>query len=484
VRAQRGISLEVWNARPYTWWEPSDLTPIEEAYAGLTRPQVSFMKKLARQHPGWIIHRHAVLYAPHVWPEIRPEDRVRTGPPDMHWHGTGEAPDLPAGYQVLKRGSKAWQEHCAKVNADDAADPRLKPHEACQEPHWHENKAKYVFPTAEKVLEEWWHDHEAERTKAYYAAVEGALEDHMRRYHIEEPEPRADGKHLHYRRVSSDESLARRLDMHPMAADRLEAAEVVYFGIEGCLKADSILSAIIEEDRPESVFSVPSVSLWAASEFDSFVPRLRGKTVVVVPDGDWYTKDQVLLHARFAQRYLTHRGINAVVAAPPRASGLKGVDDFLGKGGRLDDLEVLDRAPSERIPEILEYRRGHARADAMRNVTRMIYDLAYFADKDGYVQVGLRTFGKILKLSPKAAGDRLKTMRDWAWIEIEQQSAEGEWEPVQEKIPTKSGYVSRGRYWNGPEQFKRKTRVRVIEEFRCEDLAPVPLEETLQFRQG
>jgi hypothetical protein len=52
VRAQRGISLEVWNARPYTWWKPSDLTPIEEAYAGLTRPQVSFMKKLARQHPG------------------------------------------------------------------------------------------------------------------------------------------------------------------------------------------------------------------------------------------------------------------------------------------------------------------------------------------------------------------------------------------------------------------------------------------------
>jgi transposase len=58
VRTSRGISKDVWEARPYTRWEPDDPTPILEAYEGLAKSQVNFMRTLATQeHGGWIINR-------------------------------------------------------------------------------------------------------------------------------------------------------------------------------------------------------------------------------------------------------------------------------------------------------------------------------------------------------------------------------------------------------------------------------------------
>jgi hypothetical protein len=139
IRVKRGISLEVWEARPYTPWTPEDVTPVLEAYEGLTRAQVRFMRSLAVQKPGLIIHRHAVPGAPHVWPEIRPEGLVRTGPPTMHWHGAGEPPELPPGYSVLPRGSEAWREHCRRVNDNDLEED--DEHEDNHELHRHENLA-------------------------------------------------------------------------------------------------------------------------------------------------------------------------------------------------------------------------------------------------------------------------------------------------------------------------------------------------------
>jgi hypothetical protein len=98
VRTSRGISKEVWEARPYTRWTKDDVSPIAEAYAGLAGSQINFMKNLAGQQDGWIINRHAAPHAPHVWPEIRPDGLVRTGPPVMHWHprlpGTGSTSSL------------------------------------------------------------------------------------------------------------------------------------------------------------------------------------------------------------------------------------------------------------------------------------------------------------------------------------------------------------------------------------------------------
>jgi len=474
VRTSRGISLEVWNARPYIRWETDNLEPIEKAYEGLTKGQVSFMKMLARQQGGWIINRHAVPHAPRVWPEIRPDDLVRTGPPTLHWHGAGDPPELPdgadwfpdGGYRELPRGSKAWNEHCNKINDTDL-EPDTE-HERRQDPHEHANRAKYCFPPAAKVDDPWAHDHSARQYQD-----EGALRRHLENYHTEPPKTREDGKHVHTLRLKSTDNLARRLDVHPMAEERWGRAERIYFGIEGCLKADSILSAIRREDRPESVFSVPSVSLWAAEEFDDFLPHLWGKTVVVVPDADWFAKPQVLRHARFAQRYLQHRGVEASVAAPPLASGHKGVDDYLGAGGSLDGLEVLDREPPELIPAAIEYRHDKVRADGLENMRRMIYDLSHFADAEGYVYATQRTMAKIIGMSRKAVVNNLQRMRLFAWIEIEQLAGD-EWLPP-DAIKMSEGYVSGGVYFHGPEEFAHKTRIRVHEELRSKDLDPHPL---------
>ena len=472
VRTSRGISKEVWEARPYTRWTKDDVSPIAEAYAGLAGSQINFMKNLAGQQDGWIINRHAVPHAPHVWPEIRPDGLVRTGPPVMHWHGVGEEPEFPnGGYSELDRGSKAWKEHCRRVNENDLEEDTE--HETRQDPHTHKNLAKYCFPPAAKRDEPWPHDH----SSAFYTKDPESLRTHIEKWHKEEPPVLEDGRHLHIRRVKDDESLARRLDVHPMAAARWSDAKRVYFGIEGCLKADSILSAIIREDRPESVFSVPSVSLWAADEFEDFLPHLRRMTVIVVPDADWHKKPQVIAHARFAQRFLQNHGIRAFVAAPPLESGHKGVDDYLGDGGSLDELEVLDREPSTKIRRAVAEREPFVRADGLRNMERMIRDLAFFADKGGYVQVTHQTMAKILSVDRSSVANVLERLRDAGWAEVEQQNAREEWVPRTGGIRTRKGYMSGGVFWAGPEEWALRTRIGVREDLRCTDTQPYALKE-------
>jgi hypothetical protein len=280
------------------------------------------------------------------------------------------------------------------------------------------------------------------------------------------------------------------LDVHPTAQRLFPKAERVYFGIEGCLKADSILSAIIREDRPESVFSVPSVSLWAAPEFDSFIPFLRGKQVIVVPDADWYEKPQVLRHARFAQRYLQRRGIEAYVAAPPQSSGHKGVDDYLGDGGSLDKLEVLERIGSDLVPQVLDKRSEEVRLDAWFNIAGLIHDLAFFADpaaagededtpeeesKAGYVYATYQTLAKILNIGSSTVGDNLHRMRDFGWITIEH-LYDGDWIDTKEVKTTKWIIGEGGRVFRGERHFEHTTRIRVQPWLRGTDRPPFELQ--------
>src|SRR5215207_836024 len=148
-------------------------------------------------------------------------------------------------------------------------------HETREDVHEHLDAAKYVFAPSERRDDPWVHEHHSGRSGAYYKKHPDALERHIDNWHTKNPEAVewlleggvGYGHHKHTRRVKNRKNnLARRVDIHPMALERLEAAEAVYFGIEGCLKADAILSAIIREGRNESVFSVPSVSLWEAEE--------------------------------------------------------------------------------------------------------------------------------------------------------------------------------------------------------------------------
>jgi hypothetical protein len=70
----------------------------------------------------------------------------------------GEEPEFPnGGYSELDRGSKAWKEHCRRVNENDLEEDTE--HETRQDPHTHQNLAKYCFPPAAKRDEPWPHDH-------------------------------------------------------------------------------------------------------------------------------------------------------------------------------------------------------------------------------------------------------------------------------------------------------------------------------------
>ena len=128
-----------------------------------------------------------------------------------------------------------------------------------------------------------------------------------------------------------------RIDVHPLALSSLHKAPVVYFVIEGCLKADAVLA------NGGAVFSVPSVSLWDCHELWRFAADyLFDKTVVIVPDGDWNTKSQWSSTRPCSAEPVEscQRPTGACSGAAPRVQGhdTKGVDDFIGHEGQLEDL--------------------------------------------------------------------------------------------------------------------------------------------------
>jgi len=113
------------------------------------------------------------------------------------------------------------------------------------------------------------------------------------------------GPHEHTRKAKDREhGIARRLDVHPDAVPLLLSAGRVFFVIEGCIKADAVLS------RGEAVFSVPSVTLWKAPELEAFAERyLKEKTVFIVADADAVMKPEVMTQAKLCRSFLHRRGV-------------------------------------------------------------------------------------------------------------------------------------------------------------------------------
>jgi hypothetical protein len=490
VRTKRGISREVWEARPYMRWpDPStqgdsevslpDVSVVAGAYWGLDKYQRAFMTRLAKQSPGWVIVRHAVPGFDHVYAEIRPDSKVETGPPIRHWHGSSdEVPENAhdPGVSVLDHGSEAWEEHCRRVNEDD--DEPYSDHEHEESVHEHPDAAKYVFAPSPKRDEPWTHDHHADRSGRYYKEHPEALQRHIQDWHEEHPESVEwhvyGGMHTHTRRVKDySNSLARRIDIHPMALPLLDQAEVVYFVIEGCLKADSILSVILREGRNESVISVPSVSLWHADELELFAERhLRSKTVVVVPDADWIKNDKIIAHARAAEYFLRKRcHTRAYVAAPPLRSDRtvehKGVDDYLGEGGKLEDLMVMERTVSPMIAEV-ERRQGWLgyRSDRVRNDVQAIEALAHLANKAGVVQTTLTSLRKILDCNRQTAFNIIGRLAEAKLVRLE-----GEFATLK-GYHTKEGYFPSVLEWKKSKlegKKKENPRIYIAEELCGED---------------
>ena len=103
-------------------------------------------------------------------------------------------------------------------------------------------------------------------------------------------------------------------------------------------------------------------------------------------------------------------GLECVVAAPPGAS--KGSDDFLFRGGKVDNLHVIEPLPHKahgRAAFELEYRRGRSHAGASRRrrpsatVDRELALLDWYATRateDGRVRRPVRRIADRLGVSP------------------------------------------------------------------------------------
>jgi hypothetical protein len=418
----RGIDPKMAAARPYIPWTIEHIEPVTHAYKNLNKSQRAYMTRLAHQSDGWVITRHAIPGESHIYAEIRPDKKVVTGPPVRHWHGSGEPPEkaYEPGTKILTRGTVAWGHHCRRVEEDKAEEDTS--HGAREDVHEHIDAAKYVFPPSPTRDEPWPHDHERGYSAEYYKRYPEALKRHLENWHSDPDiiDWNADGTHTHYRRVKDHgNNLARRIDVHPYAWPLIEKHERVFFVIEGCLKADSILSA------GEAVFSVPSVSLWHAPELEWFAKRyLRDKRVIVVPDADWVDNDAVISQARFAQRFLTDLGVPTFVAAPPlgadRTVVHKGVDDYLGAGGgKLDDLMVMERTVSPNLVACARRVRPFYRSDAIGTDVKMLKSLSHHADEDGAVGVPLLSLAKIMGVNRQTVANSVKRLEAHGWITVE-----------------------------------------------------------------
>jgi hypothetical protein len=208
---------------------------------------------------------------------------------------------------------------------------------------------------------------------------------------------------------------ARRLDMHPNAWPGFRDARRVFFVIEGCIKADAVLSA------GEAVFSVPSVTLWRAPELSDFAPRLRDVAVYIVPDSDWYANGAVLAQAMFCRSFLRRSGVTDThVAAPPPApdGGKVGIDDLLYLGGTLNDLEVLERETHYGLAEFIA-EQGKWRKDKVVRGAEVLEGLALHAGADGRLYCSLRSIARIMGCHHSKVERAVRDLEDCGAIEID-----------------------------------------------------------------
>ncbi len=403
--SDRGIPPEIWQTRPYVWWTPDNIEPAKELFVGLESAQRASVTKVLNQSAGWVISRSAPpmpVSLPHIYPELRPLNAVKTQGPRTHWHGDGEPPEGLPEFQMFQGNSAA---HIARGKAADD-------HHSVntEEVHSHQRLAKYVFPSS-PMKDEWYeHDH-ASASRATEAAKLG----HLAKAHDGTD---VSGPHHHKKRVKDESTnLARRIDVHPLAVQKLIDDEVVFFVIEGCLKADSVLAA------GGAVFSVPSVSLWDCDELTEFSWQyLRDKTVVIVPDADWADNAAVINQARLCQTALYRTGVSQVhVAAPPshyNGHNTKGVDDFIGVGGHLDDLLVINSTPpGDVLTEFLD--RHVRRRDQSLRDGWVLYSLSAFCGTNGILCARLKTVARVIGITPMAVTRAVRSLEGMGAVRIE-----------------------------------------------------------------
>jgi hypothetical protein len=308
------ISPEVWAARPYIPYTADDPEPVRKAFQSFAPNQQKWALNTAKKGDGFIMVQHAIpgLGLLDIPPQLRPYEPIFKGTTE-HYHPTDPPKDvvpLASNGKPLseRRRSKAWAQRFHIQRHDDHNGVNN------EDVHCHEEYAKYLLTIKAEI------PHDGPGRPIY------------------DDDPR--------------KSPGKRIDVHPLAWQRLPAAELVYFCIEGKIKADAILTEILRLDLPQSVCSVPSVGQWDAYELDAFARRdLAGKMVAIICDADGGDNPNVMTQALLLRGRLRESALGvraAAIFAPPYANykadpDLKGGDDHLGSPGRLDDLEMLGR---------------------------------------------------------------------------------------------------------------------------------------------
>jgi hypothetical protein len=514
----RGIDQEIKEKRPYKRWKinPRDVSAVEAEYDAecFSGGQRAFINKVVNQGDGLLIMRHPpVMDAkqyPYVYAELRP-DKPATTTVRKHWHGYGEPPaDLPDWHTYDPKDmedhiKRAKDDHREKADDDEYLGDHFGVN--TEEVHKHRHQAKYIFPSSGtyKVVTEHNHTWMAQRiAKAQEAAqkakphtkearerdrklkrAQDVYESHIAKKHKGEPENQIvealTKKHLHTQTYKDKtQNFAARIDIHPLAVERFEGAEVVYFALEGCLKADSILSA------GAPVLSVPSVTLWLTPELEDPAFRLKylhRKIVVIVPDGDWRENHRVITQSLFLQTYLKYYGIPAVVASTPGAiyegSGhkVKGVDDFLGLGkGKLEDMEAVEkRVPYQLIRETVVEMGG--RIDSIKRDIQVLSALIAHS-RGGVISVPYATLARIMLLHGTHAPHPARTSKFPAAGSARSESLDKETRQVRRSIENlaahgiltvKGKLTTEMNAWTYQMDWKKKPTFILAPEFHGED---------------
>jgi hypothetical protein len=411
---ERGIPEHIWRARPYGFWTTDDITPATEPFADQGPAQRAWAAKIANQSDGILIMRAPPPMATPLAPiplEFRPDNPVVIET-IWHWHGNEPPPpDLPP-WKRLPGARCNWQAHIDRDKGPD--DHRGHNTELV---HSHRQFAKYVFPIPPTVEQYYEHDHEHSWQRKCAADRPAYHRSHVNKHHGGVD---VVGLHEHTRRVKDRTTpIARRIDAHPLAVGLLRcAAEVVYLVIEGCIKADAVLA------DGGAVLSVPSVSLWDCTELGEVaLEYLVGRTVVVVPDADWHHNDAVINQARLCQAALFHLGVSVVyVAAPPptfHGTPTKGVDDFIGAGGHLEELLVIDAEPSPYLDEFAWARCHRRRLDQAQRNHIVLRALAAYTGTAGVLRAPLETVARVIGVTRGRLSRAVHDLADMGAVDIE-----------------------------------------------------------------
>lgn len=388
--AEHGISPEVWVARGVSRYAYLDRDAVKAMYRPfLSKTKRGTVSKIVNQSSGLVMPKHAPPgYAP-IPPQLRP-DRAVILDDRVTWHQHGVTSSWPV---FPEPAGNAAGKHLPKTRVllGDTLEAHIR-------------KGRSRMPYDPATGEG---DHHG-------IDVEGV--------HRHAP---SEAKYV----LLGDDGANSRIDLHPWALEMLPHAERVFFVLEGTLKNDAVLSA------GEAVFSVPSVTLWDSRELSRFAETfLVGKTVIVVPDADWFLNPAVDRQALYVRETLRSvAGLQAHIAAPPIEGlehGIKGVDDFLGiGGGTIPQLVVRGReAPmwgsgGVKRPGgsgIFFWGSIQAYPDT---ALKALKGLSLHADADGRVRAPMATLARIMGTRKGRLLDMLRRYTEnpvgWAAFEIE-----------------------------------------------------------------